>query len=273
MKLSISNLAWPKTADVAIAKLLQQHNVKFIDVAPGKYFAAPDCATHTEISEIKNFWQSYGISIYGMQSLLFGTTNLNLFGTVIIQQTMLDYLARICAMANILGPTRLVFGAPKNRDRTGLTDNEAQDIAVSFFNKLGDIAQNHNVVICLEPNPARYGANFMTHTMDAAQIVQITRHPHIALQLDVGAILINNENPTELLPRFAPLIGHIHASEPDLVPLGDSGLNHAPVAQLCQQFLADHIVTIEMLETKTEPAISAIERAILFTQSQYGKAL
>ena len=68
-----------------------------------------------------------------MQSLLFGTSGLNLFGTSEVQQAMLRHLTAICRIGAGLGATRLVFGSPKNRDRTGLTDKAALEIAVPFF--------------------------------------------------------------------------------------------------------------------------------------------
>jgi len=262
MRLAISNIAWDITEDDAIAMILNKFGVDAIDIAPGKYF--PDTATATvqDISRIKNWWSEKGIEITGMQALLFGTTGLNVFGLPAVQDTMLHHLTAICRIGGELDAKRLVFGSPKNRDRTGLNDAKALDVAVSFFQRLGDIAQSYGVVICLEPNPTRYGANFMTTSVETMNVVKQVSHRSVQMQLDTGALAINDENPVRVLKDCASLIGHVHASEPDLVPLGDGGVDHAKVATALEQYLPDSVVSIEMLATKNEPHEVSINRAL-----------
>ena len=136
------------------------------------------------------------------------------------------------------------------------------DVAVHFFQRLGDVAQSYGVVICLEPNPTCYGANFMTTSAETVQVVRQIAHPAIRMQLDTGALTINGEDPGAVLQDCAPLIGHVHASEPDLLPLGDGGTDHAKVVAALRQHLPNHVVSIEMLATKNEPHEVSIERAL-----------
>ncbi len=164
-----------------------------------------------------------------------------------------------------LGAPRIVFGSPKNRDRSALTDAQTATVALSFFRRLGDIAAAHGVVICLEPNPTCYGANFMTNCGDTAQVVQQIAHPAIRMQFDTGALTINGEDPTVVLQTSAALIGHVHASEPKLLPLGDcgdSGTDHAAMGKTLSTYLPQHLVTVEMLATQDKPHLVAIERAL-----------
>lgn len=262
MRLAISNIAWDTAEDEAIATLLHRFGVDAIDVAPGKYFPAPAKATEEDIVRVKNWWSERGIEITGMQALLFGTTGLNVFGPPEAQDAMLQHLTAVCRIGAGLGAKRLVFGSPKNRDRTGLSDQQAMDVAVPFFRRLGDVAQSYGVVICLEPNPPCYGTNFMTASAETAQVVEQIAHPAIRMQLDTGALTINGEDPSTVLQDCAPLIGHVHASEPDLLPLGDAGTDHAKVVAALGQHLPNHVVSIEMLATKNEPHEVSIERAL-----------
>lgn len=262
MRLSISNIAWDAEEDEAIAKLLHRFGVDAIDVAPGKYFPEPAAATDADISRVKHWWDDRGVEITGMQALLFGSTGLNVFGPADVQNAMLQRLAAVCRIGAGLGATRLVFGSPKNRDRSGLGDQQALDVAVPFFQSLGDIAQSFGVMVCLEPNPTCYGANFMTTSADTARVVEQTAHPAIRMQLDTGALAINGEDAAAVLQDCAPLIGHIHASEPELLPLGDGGADHAGAAKALASQLPAHVVAIEMLATKNEPHEASIERAL-----------
>ncbi|KTT38925.1 xylose isomerase, partial [Pseudomonas oryzihabitans] len=161
MRIAISNIAWDVPDDAMVAEILQQYRVDAIDIAPGKYFADPKAATTQEIQTVRQQWQARGIEITGMQALLFGTTGLNVFGDGDVQQALLAQLEGVCRVAQGLGATRLVFGSPRNRDRSGLSDDQALAQAREFFLRLGDVAAAHGVLICLEPNPPRYGANFI----------------------------------------------------------------------------------------------------------------
>ena len=262
MRLAISNIAWDVSEDEDIAKLLQRHDVDAIDIAPGKYFPDPAKASEEDITRVKQWWAARGIEITGMQALLFGTSGLNVFGTPEVQEALLKHLAAVCRIGAGLGATRIVFGSPKNRDRTGLSDEQVQAISVLFFRRLGEIAQTHGVMICLEPNPPCYGANFMTTSAETAEVVRQVAHPAIQMQLDTGAITLNGEDPVAVLENCVSLIGHIHASEPEIAPLGDKGTNHAMIAACLRRHLPQNIVTIEMLATKNEPHLVSIERAL-----------
>ena len=270
MRLAISNIAWNVDEDESVSQLLQVHGFDAIDVAPGKYFPEPMNATADEIAVVRDWWSDRGIEITGMQALLFGTQGLNLFGSVVVQQKMLSHLAAVCRIGAGLGATRLVFGSPKNRDRTGLGDDETLAIATDFFHQLGDIAFNEGVQICLEPNPPCYGANFMTTSAETLAVVIAVDHPAIRMQLDTGALTINSEDIKQVLNQSSVVIGHIHASEPNLLTLGDGTTNHAQFGAEIKQYLPNHIVSIEMLASKEESHLIAIERALVIASRYYG---
>jgi len=249
--------------------LLQRYQVDAIDIAPGKYFPRPSEVTKSDILQVKQWWADRGIEIAGMQALLFGTSGLNVFGPPESQAVLLQHLGAVCRIGGILGAPRIVFGSPKNRDRSGLTDAETFTIATSFFQRLGDLAANQGVMICLEPNPSCYGANFMTTSHETEQVVSQIDHPAIRMQFDTGAMTINGEDPAIVLQKSASLIGHVHASEPNLLPLGDGSTNHAAMSQALAQYLPQHLVTIEMVATQQEPHLVAVERALAVAVAHY----
>jgi len=262
MRLVISNIAWDTSEDQDVAMLFGHFGVDAIDVAPGKYFPVPSSATEEDIARVKTWWAERGIEITGMQALLFGTTGLNVFGPPASQDAMLQHLSAVCRIGAGLGATRLVFGSPRNRDRTGFNDQQSMDMAVDFFRRLGDIAQSYGVLICLEPNPTCYGANFMTTSAETALVVERVAHQSIRMQLDTGAMSINGEDPVAVLQSCASLIGHVHVSEPDMLPIGDGKTDHCKMVAALEQYLPNHLVCIEMLATKNEPHQISIERAL-----------
>jgi sugar phosphate isomerase/epimerase len=271
MRVSISNIAWSVDEDSDVVTLLKRRGIHAIDVAPGKYFPDPHKADDQAIHAVRVWWRIHGIHVTGMQALLFGTTGLNLFGDEEVQKAMLHHLRAICRIANGLGAKHLVFGSPRNRDRSGLNDAQTERIAKKFFRNLGTIAGDCEVIICLEPNPASYGCNFMTQTDEAAHIVRLVDHPAIRLQLDSGALTINQEDPMRVLAMHGDIIAHVHASEPNLVTLGEGGTDHAAVAAALERHGRGQTVTIEMVASDKEPHLHAIERAVDIALRHYAK--
>lgn len=262
MRLAISNIAWDIAEDESVAALLARFGIDAIDVAPGKYFPVPQTATPDAIASVRRWWAERGIEITGMQALLFGTSGMNVFGSAQSQDAMLAHLDSVCRIGAGLGATRVVFGSPKNRDRSELDDQQTIDVSTVFFRRLGDIARSHGVVICLEPNPPCYGANFMTTSDETVRVVEQVAHPSIKMQLDTGALTINDEDVERVLDRCASLIGHVHASEPDLVALGDGRTDHAKMHSALIRHVPEHVVTIEMVATKNESHVASIARAL-----------
>ena len=264
MALSISNIAWNPSLDESVAKLLNKHDVHCIDIAPGKYFNKLLETDTQEILSVRSFWNIRGISIIGMQSLFYGTKGFNVFGKNYVE--MLSYLETICKVASILGARFLTFGSPKNRDRSGLSDDETLDRALTFFHEAGNIAQNHDVVLCLEPNPKEYGANFLTTTEETYKFIEILNHTSIKLQLDVGALILNDETNT-IIDISSNMIGHIHISEPQLKPIGTNQIKHISFAPVIKKLPNNK--TIEMLTNNIENPLEVIGKSLTFAKELY----
>jgi sugar phosphate isomerase/epimerase len=262
MRLAISNIAWEPTDDERVVVLLKQYAIDTIDIAPGKYFANPMAATADDIFRVRNWWAQRGIAINGMQGLLFGTSGLNMFGSAEVQSAMLAYLDGICRIAAGLGATKLVFGAPKHRDRSGFPDAQANNMAKEFFRRLGDIAAQHGVTFCIEAVPAGYASNFLLTHAQAAAMVREVDHAAIRLLLDSGTIAGNGEDYVKVIHEHAGLVAHVHISEPGLVTLGDGATDHAAMAAQLRACLPEQTLTLEMLPLQNEDNFVALERAI-----------
>jgi sugar phosphate isomerase/epimerase len=272
MRIALSNIAWDRPEDADVAALLRRHGLDAVDLVASKYFADVPAATDAEVRAIRAWWADQGLEVTGMQALLFGTTGLALFGDAAARAAMLRHLAHICRIGGGLGARALVFGSPRNRDRGTLGDAEVEAIADPFFRALGDIAADHGVVVCLEPNPPHYGGTFMTTSAETRAVVARIDHPAIRMQFDTGALTISGESPAQVLADAAPWIAHVHASEPDLLPLGEGTADHAAMAAALARHVPDRVVAIEMLATKDEPHLAAIERAVSAARRFYGDA-
>lgn len=272
MKISISNIAWEAHQEKEVADLMQRFNIQCVDVAPGKYFSNLLEVAPEEIRTVRDFWEKRGIEIVAMQSLLFGV-GFNMFNKA-DQGEMLNVLDCVCSVGAGLGAKALVFGSPKNRDRSGVAEGEVAPLAVDFFRRLGDCAVKHQVTICLEPNPVFYGANFMMNSAQTAAIVRQVNHPAILMNLDTGAILMNGESAADAIVPHADLFGHIHASEPQLVPLGSNAgagkAAHQALAAAINRLFPEKVLSVEMLTKGRDAPMADMETAMLFALELYG---
>jgi D-psicose/D-tagatose/L-ribulose 3-epimerase len=248
-------------------ELLNESDVNAIDLVPGRYFSDPPRATDLELDAVGKLWNEAGIEIVGMQALLFGTQGLNIFGSDDSQAAMLAHLDGVCRVGSHLGANRLVFGSPRNRDATGWEPAAARLRAVEFFKRLGEVAARHAVVVCLEPNPARYNCNFMTTTSEAADIVRAVGMSQIRLQFDTGSVRVNDEDAMAELVAHGELVGHVHLSEPDLAPLGSLNTDHRLYSSAIRRVLGEPLVTIEMLPP--EDQLAGARSALAFARDAY----
>lgn len=248
VKLSVSNIAWSVVDDIKVASFLKSNNVSYIDIAPTKYFSFESQPADEEILKVKDFWLSYGIKVIGMQSLLFATNGLNIFDTR-SHDKLFNHLQKIARVANKLGAKYLVFGSPKNRDSSGLNLFQIKSISEFFFNKLGDIGLQNDVIFCLEPNPEIYNCNFIKSSTEAARFVADLKHPAIKMQLDTGTIITNNEDYNNEIITYKDLVGHIHLSSTLLRPITHDKVRVAHLIETIKQNFINAVITIEMAES------------------------
>ena len=114
----------------------------------------------------------------------------------------------------------------------------------------------------------RVGRSSQSDARPRGQVSQCFEHKNSDTP-DTGALTINGESPEAVLECSSRFIGHVHASEPNLVPLGDGGTDHQLMHKALSQHLPEHLVSIEMVATKEEPHLQSIERALVCAAECY----
>jgi D-psicose/D-tagatose/L-ribulose 3-epimerase len=265
MNLSISNIAWNTNEDYEITEILDEFNVKGLEVAPTKVYPDPENANDLILNDYLNYWTNKRKKIIAMQSLLFNKSELSIFGDT--NKQTLSYLKSIIFMGSKLSATSLVFGSPKNR-LIGNNDSVAARIqAVTFFKDLGDIAKTYGVSICIEANPVQYGCDFITSTLDGLQFVKDINHQAIKLQIDTGTMILNKEDPYETLKACLPYIGHFHISEPYLELIGKN--DHSEISHALKKLNYDGWVSIEMKNNLTSDNLLSVRQALGYVTQTY----
>ncbi len=272
MKLAISNIAWDPNEDEAVFKLMRKHGFSGLEVAPGRVFEKPFEASAGDISKFVSGLLLYGIRPVAMQALLFGRPDLKIFGPAETRIQTLEYLKNMILFAERLGISPLVFGSPKNRDSAGMDKNAAATIALDFFGEIGRFASAHGAKLCIEPNPAAYGTDFINTTREAAYFVKKVNDSGFALHIDTGAIIMNGEEPDSSAGAFASMAAHVHISAPGLDPvLNDARRGtHEKISLALKKSDYAGWGSIEMKKPGASGRLETIEKALSFVREIYG---
>lgn len=259
-QIAFSNIAWDPAQNETVAKLLRENGVRAIEVAPAKIESDPASISKARATEYRNYWDNHGIEICALQALFFGAEHCAVFEGSALQDKMYEYLTGIFATAEILNARKLVFGSPKNRLKGTLSNAEALDIAVPFFQRVGESALSHGVQLCIEPNPVEYGCDFVTTSAEGLQLVKKVNHPGFGLHLDAAGMTLANEDIREALKKIGSRIDHFHISEKNLAPVGSGTVNHELVGNALREVGYLSWISIEMKQADNQ--IDAMTKAL-----------
>jgi sugar phosphate isomerase/epimerase len=272
MRLAISNIAWPRSEDEAVAAMLVRLGVTAIEVAPTKLWQDLLAVTDEEVDSVRRFWADRGIAIVAAQSLLFGRPDLLLFDSGEVRARTFDYLAHVVRICARLGAGALVFGAPKNRRIEQTPPKIARDIAIDFFGQLGEVAEAAGTTVVLEANPPQYGADFVVRAAEAIDLVRAVNHPGFRLHLDTACMHLAGDAIRQTLDDGFAYLGHFHVSEPNLgLPGSSSRVDHAAFARELTYCGYDGVVSLEMREP-ADFSIDAVASAMRWLTDRYGGA-
>lgn len=262
MKLAISNIAWSLDEDEEICRLLKQYDVSGVEIAPTKIWSKPLEASDEEIAAYARFWQSRGIKVSSMQALLFGRSDLTIFGTPAKRKETLEYLKGIIRLGGRLGAEALVFGSPKNRLIGNLDHGQALEIAVDFFREIGRTAMDHDTTFCIEPNPVVYGCDFITTSAAGRELVAKVDQAGFGLHLDAAGMTMSREDLESELERSIPGLRHFHISEPHLQAIGTGDVDHSLFARTLSKHGYKRWYAVEMRAIGPTENKARVEKAL-----------
>jgi sugar phosphate isomerase/epimerase len=147
-----------------------------------------------------------------------------------------------------------------------LLPQEARAIAVDFFRRIGPAFAAEGATLTFEPNARHYACRFITTHADAIDFVEEIDTRGVGLQIDTGTLFLEDED-SQILSQAVRRAAHAHVSEPDLVPLGTSGVDHRPVAATLRASGYQGSLSIEMRTVAGWPA--AIENAVALMRETY----
>lgn len=270
MKLAISNIAWEKNEDDLVYFFMEQNGFKGLEIAPTRVWKNPYDQTEDSLGFFKSSIEKKGLTLVAMQSLLFGRPELKIFETEKTRNETLEYLKKNILLASKLGIKSLVFGSPKNRIVGGMDVKLSREIAVEFFSELGRFSNENNVCFCIEANPKKYNTDFINTTSEALDLVKSVNSKGFGLHVDLGTIIVNNEDCEKVFETAIDFISHFHISEPFLELMSDENLLfHEKAATTLKKLCYDNWLSIEMKKGIKESNLDVVKSALEFCSHIY----
>jgi D-psicose/D-tagatose/L-ribulose 3-epimerase len=248
--------------------VLRDAGITALEIAPTRLWPEWTGASAVAATAAARQFAQSGFSISSFQAILFGKPECRLFGSEKERQLLFDHLALCADLAAALGASRIVLGAPKNRDLCGKSETAAFHMAREFFRAAGCCFARKGLCLCLEPNPRQYGCQFVTNSSEASRLVCAVASPGFGLHLDTGCMFLAGEDPVEAVRAQAAILCHVHVSEPFLAPLTPQPL-YEKVFRTLDEVGYSGWVTLEMRPTP-EPITTLLEAVNIFVASSAG---
>ncbi len=254
MKISVSNLAFPRGDVLASSSALVEIGISGIEIAPTLLWPeAPKM--DSDISAYYLRIRDSGLEVSGIQSLLYGYPEYQLLNPE-TWRDLRNHLRGMLHLGAALGASVAVFGSPKNRIRGELPLQQANHIAAEFFSSLLPDLESTQIILTLEPNAPAYGCDYLIRYRDVVEVSALVNSPFVQPQIDTGCLSMVHDEPASAVHIRQP--GHVHVSAAHLLPPNhDVAFDNLAVALRSAGY--ERWVTLEMLQFGDDPTTRAIE--------------
>ena len=133
--------------------MLAQHGATGVEAAPTR-IAPWDALDDAAVAQYRRQMGAAGLQVCSMQAILFGRPDLQLLGDAAGFAALTEHMRRVAAIGHGLGAGVAVLGAPRNRSRGAMTEDDAVALAAERLRVLGGILGAAGLVLGLEPVPA-----------------------------------------------------------------------------------------------------------------------
>jgi sugar phosphate isomerase/epimerase len=213
MKFSISNLAWGNTPLEQVIPKLANAGLHGVEIAPTAIWPDLDQVSDQEVLDFKGYLEGHNLVVSGIQSLLYGHPELQLFDQA-CWGDLRKHLEKVIRIGALLEADVAVFGSPKNRVKGSLDVKQANELAKFFLTQFEPCLKENSIVLTLEPNAPEYGADYLTSYEEVVLLSEKIDSESIKPQIDTGCLWMIGSSPENAYELEKP--HHIHLSVPNL---------------------------------------------------------
>jgi D-psicose/D-tagatose/L-ribulose 3-epimerase len=183
-----------------------------------------------------------------------------------IRTNGMDYVRGAILSSQKLGATNLVGPIYSAVGRTWQSTAEERardtDLLVSQLQDLAKYADDHGVVLCIEPLN-RFETSFINLAAQAVEIVDRVAHPACQIMLDTFHMNIEEKSLGDAIRAAGPRLKHVHTCENDRGAPGSGNVDWDDVVQALKDIHYDGPLVIESFTSK----VKSIARAAAIWRS------
>lgn len=271
IKLAVSNIAWPRALDDEAFACLTRSGIRSIEVAPTRVWPDWDGASLEAARSQRDEWLAQGMSVSSLQAVLFSRPGALLFGDEAAHEHLVLHLEYCAQLAAAFSAGPVVFGAPRNRLKGHLPDEEAFLRAARTLRRIAPAFTSHGATLCIEANPPAYGCDFVMKASEAATLVRMVDHPGVRLHLDTACMYLAGDALDESIYTYSDILAHFHVSEPQLGDFSAPVVPHEDAAEALSRIGYQGWITLEMRATTTP--IASLFSAAVYLADVYQEAV
>ena len=223
----------------------------------------------TSRTKIREASESAGIEIVGIHSILKGPGKFYYMNhpDASIRTDTAEHLKVLIRLCGDLGGKIIPLGASKQRRVCpGLTYQQAWDYAAEVFKSILDTAEEHGVILCLEPLSFRL-TDFITKALEAIRMVEEMDHPNFKMMLDVRSASADEMPIPELIRQSASYLAHFHANDDNGKGPGAGNADYEGISAALREVGYSGYLSVEVFDFKPDP--ETIARESLETLRKY----
>jgi sugar phosphate isomerase/epimerase len=236
MKLSISNLAWDHKNLEATLKILEKYEVKNIEGVLSK-INKWDQIDELQLRDFKSILESFGVKIPSIQSIFYDVD----IDSLNNKNKFIHHIKKLIEFSKVLGFDVLVFGSPN------LRKNFDFNTIVDVLTNVNELLSENGIIMCIEPNSKIYNGEYFNTITEIVNFLNLNNFSNIKTMIDTHNLLLESEDPIEIIEKYYNHIYHIHISENKLLPLSDLEF-HKKFSEKIKSLGYENIITYELLQ-------------------------
>ena len=260
MKIAICNETYRDWSFEDAFRHASQCGFEGIEIAPFTLQKNANDITQSQINDVVALAAKHNLQIVGLHWLLAFTDGLHLTSSDdSVRQKTAGYLGQLAAVCRQLGGGVMVFGSPDQRSiQSGITVQQANDLAIDCIRRLLPALQEHNVTLALEPLGPEEG-NFLLTAEWGRQLVAEIDSEFVKLHLDVKAMSTESESIPDIIAASKQELVHFHANDPNRRGPGMGDVEYEPIVAALVDIEYDGWLSVEVFDESVAPEVLAAE--------------
>lgn len=269
MRLSVSNIALTPYDHAGELAALAGMGFTGLEAAPSRRWRDTGAVTGADAAAYRREIEDASLVCVGLHSLFFDHPALGLFKERGARAETLDFLVHLSGVCRDLGGKTLIWGG--GRRRGAVPPAQAQAESIDFLGEYARRTAGHGTCLCFEPLGPD-DSDFINSVHDSIAIVKAVNHKAVRVQVDLKAMIQNNELTETAVQAARPWLVHAHANESDLGVLGASGEtnHHARFGEFLRGAGYEGFVSLEQKQINPADSLGPIAESAAVMQKAYG---